>query len=519
MLIMASLIGLFALCLLSPMTAAAETNVGHPDSTPNPPDTRDAAGVAAGAAAAEVVIKVISGLSSWINNQSDDCYAACLGAAWGKDCDTDVDEESNTGYVSVFVQATGENDCAYGYGQGLAQESPFGSWAGSTVDPFALAFTLALHDTTPKDFHKGRGWAKCGVDNHVRAKTKETPKSFLVPDSLPGEVLARISIDSLTFSTVRGRSQSIAKWDMFVMIDSVIIFESSGSMNQGGNVTVTGDIPAGQFDDSSNSNGWFLYLHDYVIEIPICTLQVTRGDSADMGVSLQGDMEAKASKGDDAMEPDSGACVSSTMSCFGVMTHEACDRIGGYWQGPGTRCVAMPVVEPNPLNCLLGAPMPTTVLIYVGDMSGDYTATDIDPASLLVNGSISPLSWLPSGNVSDVGDVWQLRVSLADLVGSYPLWWETSQQTFTITGSYHDGLEFETTGYFTALGYIPGDCNLDGEVNVGDVVMIIQYVFRSGQAPTPIETADANGDGTANVGDAVYLINYIFNGGSAPVHR
>jgi hypothetical protein len=68
----------------------------------------------------------------------------------------------------------------------------------------------------------------------------------------------------------------------------------------------------------------------------------------------------------------------------------------------------------------------------------------------------------------------------------------------------------------TVNGYLCGDANTDGDVNVGDPVWIIQWVFGSGPGPYPYLAADANGDGQPNVGDAVYLIGYIFKGGDAP---
>jgi len=64
--------------------------------------------------------------------------------------------------------------------------------------------------------------------------------------------------------------------------------------------------------------------------------------------------------------------------------------------------------------------------------------------------------------------------------------------------------------------YICGDANADGDSNVGDAVYIINYVFKGGPAPNPIEAGDVNGDGNCNVGDAVYLIAYVFKGGPAP---
>ena len=66
-------------------------------------------------------------------------------------------------------------------------------------------------------------------------------------------------------------------------------------------------------------------------------------------------------------------------------------------------------------------------------------------------------------------------------------------------------------------GYIAGDANCDGAVNVGDAVYIINYVFKGGPAPIPYAAGGANGDPDVNVGDAVYLINFIFNNGPPPI--
>jgi immune inhibitor A len=67
------------------------------------------------------------------------------------------------------------------------------------------------------------------------------------------------------------------------------------------------------------------------------------------------------------------------------------------------------------------------------------------------------------------------------------------------------------------MTYICGDANSDGEVNVGDGVFVINYVFKEGPAPTPLCQGDANGDDEVNVGDAVYVINYVFNSGPPPL--
>jgi YVTN family beta-propeller protein len=67
------------------------------------------------------------------------------------------------------------------------------------------------------------------------------------------------------------------------------------------------------------------------------------------------------------------------------------------------------------------------------------------------------------------------------------------------------------------FNYLPGDANGDWDVNVGDPVFLINYIFKSGGRPAwPAWRADVNTDGEINVGDAVYLIYYIFRGGARP---
>jgi hypothetical protein len=61
-----------------------------------------------------------------------------------------------------------------------------------------------------------------------------------------------------------------------------------------------------------------------------------------------------------------------------------------------------------------------------------------------------------------------------------------------------------------------GDANADGGIDVGDVVFIINYLFKNGPAPNPLQAADANCDSVVDVGDVVYLINYLFKSGPPP---
>ena len=61
-----------------------------------------------------------------------------------------------------------------------------------------------------------------------------------------------------------------------------------------------------------------------------------------------------------------------------------------------------------------------------------------------------------------------------------------------------------------------GDCNADCMVDVGDVVYLIDYLFRDGNPPFPVDVGDANCDGFVDLGDLVFLINYLYKGGPPP---
>jgi hypothetical protein len=64
--------------------------------------------------------------------------------------------------------------------------------------------------------------------------------------------------------------------------------------------------------------------------------------------------------------------------------------------------------------------------------------------------------------------------------------------------------------------FVCGDCNGDEIIDVGDVVCMINYLFKGGPTPNPSCLCDVNCDHLCDVGDVVYLINYLFKGGTSP---
>jgi len=72
-------------------------------------------------------------------------------------------------------------------------------------------------------------------------------------------------------------------------------------------------------------------------------------------------------------------------------------------------------------------------------------------------------------------------------------------------------------GYIYAINQcVNGDANGDGIWDLGDVIYLINYLYRGGPPPVSLQAGDAHCDGIVDLADVVYLINYLYRGGSAP---
>jgi len=159
---------------------------------------------------------------------------------------------------------------------------------------------------------------------------------------------------------------------------------------------------------------------------------------------------------------------------------------------------------------------PMMNIVYIGDF-GSYQVSDIDPNSITVNGSIAPESYsiLPS-HPDFTGEVMELVVAARPLILDYGLLYDTTTHEYTVSGQFNDQSPFDAIGEVTFFGHISGDVDHNGKVNIGDPVYILDYIFREGPAPQPMEIGDVNCDGLVNIGDVKFLLNYIFRDGAKP---
>ncbi len=56
----------------------------------------------------------------------------------------------------------------------------------------------------------------------------------------------------------------------------------------------------------------------------------------------------------------------------------------------------------------------------------------------------------------------------------------------------------------------------NGVVDLGDLLFIINYLYKGGPAPVPLSEGDVNCDGVIDLGDVLFLISYLYKGGPFP---
>jgi hypothetical protein len=159
---------------------------------------------------------------------------------------------------------------------------------------------------------------------------------------------------------------------------------------------------------------------------------------------------------------------------------------------------------------------PTRPTTPVGETEGaigheyTYTSTTTDPDGDSITylfdwGDETYSAWVGpygSGDTSQAGHVWgdtgsyKIKVIARDENGVFSEWSDELMVTL-----------FE---------YQRGDANGDGVIDVGDVVYLINYLYKSGPVPSTSTSGDATCDSVVDAGDVVYLINYLYKGGPPP---
>ncbi len=177
-------------------------------------------------------------------------------------------------------------------------------------------------------------------------------------------------------------------------------------------------------------------------------------------------------------------------------------------------------LDPDPIYAAMAHPVePHCVDIYIGgELTPGHGPGDVNLASLLVNGTLPAVqSELLPSHPGFTGAVLHICVDMAAFVGGYGILYNTTTQSYSVSGAMSDASPFLVNSNFSFVGHISGDVNMDRKVNVLDLTYIVQRIFFGGPMYLDPIGADINADGSqGNVMDLTYIIDYFFRGGPPP---
>ncbi len=154
--------------------------------------------------------------------------------------------------------------------------------------------------------------------------------------------------------------------------------------------------------------------------------------------------------------------------------------------------------------------------IYIGD---DLGWVNPDLGSFTINGSLATTGETVGSYPGLTGPIVKLTFDLSDFAAMYNegLMWDCAPRSYYVEGT-DDGGAISAGDGFTYCGHTSGDLNLDGQIDIADLVFMVEWMFAGGPPPEILLTADLNGDGNVDISDMVYMVDYMFMGGEAPQH-
>ena len=170
-------------------------------------------------------------------------------------------------------------------------------------------------------------------------------------------------------------------------------------------------------------------------------------------------------------------------------------------------------IQPNPMYQIMNNAIDyMPCIVKVGYDAEGMIGKTINFNSVNINGINSFDSVVYANDVEGfAGTVGIYYFPIGDFLDDYGLLFDTTQQQYSITGVYDSKELFEITGNVTLIGHISGDFNFDGQVDITDLVMLVNYSFAGGVAPVVPEAIDLDHDGQVTISDLVALVRYMFS--------
>jgi hypothetical protein len=172
-----------------------------------------------------------------------------------------------------------------------------------------------------------------------------------------------------------------------------------------------------------------------------------------------------------------------------------------YFDSPVDSGYSLDNLSPSPPAGLLASHEPAVTKLawsFILDSDFDYFTIYRDTLSGFTPGPSNKLGYTIDSvfvdSTAELGRTVYYRVCAADFSGN----------------------ESDPSNEAAGARYMAGDANADGVLDLSDAIYLLNYLFKNGDLPTPLEAGDGSCDGIVNISDAIYVLNYLFKGGNPP---
>jgi hypothetical protein len=201
-----------------------------------------------------------------------------------------------------------------------------------------------------------------------------------------------------------------------------------------------------------------------------------------------------------AYDAKRGKCV-----LFGGQSSYDGETFGDTWEWDGYNWVQIDVQGPEARlwHMMANDPIREKVLLYGG-------VNRFDPADIFYNDTweFDGISWSKVVGTG-LGSRWDAGMTFHEGLGKIVLYGGAGPGPLSGFPVYGD--------MWVYPGFICGDADGNGVINLLDITYIINFLYKNGSAPKPPAAGDANGNGATNISDITYLINFLYKQGLSPV--
>lgn len=169
-------------------------------------------------------------------------------------------------------------------------------------------------------------------------------------------------------------------------------------------------------------------------------------------------------------------------------------------------------MEPDPINIMmLNALDPIQAELTFGYDASAARGEDFDYGTLAMT-DLPPIDSMviAADHPEFNGEVVRFYFPLADLLLPYQPLLDSAVHAYSVTGQHIGGAPFSFPAEIVIYGHQSGDLNLDGQVDISDLVFMVDFFFMGGPAPDLLETADLDQNGTVDISDMLVLIELMF---------